>query len=220
MRTICLVCFLLAACALLAQPQSASRVAFEQRWPAANTQWFELVVHADGSARYRSLPHQDSKSTSDDPAPEPFEFSFTLSPHSRQLVFAAGPRLPSFQSSLDKIKVAYTGSKTLRYEDGAGGSSAISYNYSSAPELSALTALMQGISESIELSQTLLFQLRFDKLALDSTLKNTENLSPGRLPEPQVLEPVLQRIADDPAVLNIARQRARHILQSPQMKQK
>ena len=219
MRSLRLACFLLASCALLAQPSSTSRITFEQRWPASNPQWFEIVIHPDGSAKYRSLPHQESNSSADDPAAEPYECSFTLSPRSQQLVFAAAPKLSGFQSSLDKIKVAYTGSKTLRYEDGAGGSSFISYNYSSSPELSGVTALMQAISETIERSQTLLFQARFNKLALDSTLKDAETLlSPGRLPEPQLLEPTLRRIADDPTIMNIARQRARQILQAPQMK--
>ena len=223
MRTLCLGCFLFAACALLAQPQGVpanSRVSFEQRWPQADPQWFELVIQPDGSAKYRSLPHEESKASADDPAPDPYEFSFTLTPHSRQFIFAVASGLPRFQSSLDKIKVAFTGAKTLRYDE-AGNSSVLSYNYSSSPELTALTNLMEGISQSIELSQILQFQLRFDKLALDPTLRRAEDLtSMQRLPEPQILQPVLQRIANDPAVLNIARQRARRILQTPPAKQK
>jgi hypothetical protein len=229
MRTLCLACFLLASCALLAQPQAApgnSHLIFEQRWPDSEPRWFELLFQPDGSARYRSLPHQkspqqESKSPEVDPAPEPYEFNFTLSPHSRQFVFAVAAKLPRFQGSLDKIKVAFTGTKTLRYEDPTGNSSVLSYNYSSSPELTTFTELMQGISQSIELSQTLQFQLRFDKLALDSTLRSAEErVSVRPLPEPQILEPVLQRIANDPAVMNIARQRARHILQTPLSKPK
>jgi hypothetical protein len=223
MRTLCLACLLLAACALVAQPPSSAnaRVSFEQRWPQSDPQWFELVFQSDGSARYRSLPHQDSKSSADDPAPEPYEFSFTLSHHSRQLIFTVASRLPRFQGSLDKLKVAFTGTKTLRYDDPAGNSALLSYNYSSSPELTALTTLLQGISQSIELSQILQFQHRFDKLALDSTLRRAEELaSLQRLPEPQILQPVLQRIANDPTVLNIARQRARRILQDSPAKPK
>ena len=120
-----------------------ARVSFEQRWPQADPQWFELVIQSDGSAKYRSLPHQESKSSADDPAPEPYEFSFTLTPHSRQFIFSVASGLPRFQSSLDKIKVAFTGAKTLRYDDPAGNSSVLSYNYSSSPELTALTNLMR-----------------------------------------------------------------------------
>lgn len=213
MNRLSLAFFLLVACTLMAQPQDTSRVIFEQRWPAGNPQWFELVVRPDGTAQYRSLPHQQS--APGDPAPEPYEFAFTVSPQSCQLIFAVASRLPVFQDSLDKIKVAFTGTKTLRYEDAAEATSVISYNHSSSPELTRLTELMHGISETIELSQSLQSQLRFDKLALDSTLRKTEELASfHRLSEPQLLEPILTRIANDPAVMNIARQRARAILQT------
>jgi hypothetical protein len=214
MKPLCLALLLLTACALLAQPQpvsSSARVSFEQRWPDVDPQWFELIVQRDGSAVYRSLPQQNPIG----PPAEPYEFAFTLSPQSRQLIFSLAPGLLRFQGTLDKTKVAFTGNKTLRYDDDGGVSSAISYNYSSSPELIRLTERMQRISESIELSQTLQLQLRFDKLALDSTLRDTEaSVSLHPLPEPQLLEPILTRIADDPAIMNIARQRARHILQT------
>jgi hypothetical protein len=200
------------------QPQSASasaHVTYEQRWPAADPQWFALDFQSDGSAQYHSLAQQDSNSLSTDSTPDTDEFSFTLTPRSRQLVFTVASSLPRFQSSLDKTKVAFTGKKTLCYEDGAGHSSSISYNYSSSADIVALTELMQGISEAIQFSETLKSQLRFDKLALDSTLNRIDDLISLRpLPEPQILEPILTRIADDPAVMNIARQRARHILQA------
>jgi hypothetical protein len=104
----------------------------------------------------------------------------------------------------------------LRYEDGTGNSPSISYDFTSSPELRAATELLDGISETIELGERLRFQLRFDKLALDSTLRGAEELvSLPRLPERQILEPILTRIADDATVMNIARQRARRILKSP-----
>jgi hypothetical protein len=209
---------LLSAVAMLAQsPPVANRArfTFEQRWPAVDPQWFELVLQSDGTAKYRSLPHQDAGSASGDRAPEPFELSFTPSPRLLQRTFALAPGLLRFRGTLDKNKVAFTGTKTLRYDDGAGVSSVISYNYSTSPELTGLTSLMQGISESIELSETLKVQLRFDKLALDATLRAAEETAEVRaFQEPQLLEPILQQIANDPAVMNIARQRARHLLQS------
>jgi hypothetical protein len=218
-RLLCsLITLLIVAVSLPAQstadhPAPAGpRLTFDQRWPAADPQWFQLVIQSDGSARYRSLPHQEQSQSSD---PDPFEYSFTLSPRARQLVFSVGRQLPRFQGSLDKLKVAFTGAKTIHYEDGSGASSQITYNYSSASELSAFTDLMQGISSSVELMQVLQNQMRFDKLALDATLRQAEELaSMHRLSEPQVLHPILERIATDREVLHIARQRAARILES------
>src|SRR6266702_2954153 len=116
----------------------------------------------------------------------------------------------------DKNNVAFTGTKTLRYEDPALPPSSISYNYSSSPELARLTTFLEGVSETIQLSQSLQFQLRFDKLALDSSLRRAEELVSSRqLYELQILTPILTRIANDPTIMNIARQRARRILQVP-----
>lgn len=206
-------------CALLAQPEAASltsHVSFEERWPEANPQWFQLVIQSDGSTTYRSLSNRQQGSAAVDPDPQPFEFTFALSPRSRQRVFALAPQFPRFQGTLDKIKVAFTGTKTFRFEDADGKSSTISFNYSSSSDLTGLTSLMQGISETIEQSQILQFQMRFDKLALNETLRRMEELVANhRLSERQLLEPALRRIVNDPAIMNIARQRALHILQTP-----
>ncbi len=215
MRKLALALVLFAASALLAQPPASARVTFEQRWPTRDPQWFELVVQHDGTAKYRSLPLPDPKAPANDP-PEPYEFTFTLSPQSRDFIFAIAPRLHQFQPTLDKNNVAFTGTKTLRYEDPALPPSSISYNYSSSPELARLTTFLEGVSETIQLSQSLQFQLRFDKLALDSSLRRAEELVSSRqLYELQILTPILTRIANDPTIMNIARQRARRILQVP-----
>src|ERR1700687_5813748 len=101
MKPLCLALFLLTACALPAQPQpvsSTARVSFEQRWPDVDPQWFELIFQRDGSAVYRSLRRQNPIG----PAAEPYEFAFTLSPQSRQLIFSLAPGLLRFQGTLDK----------------------------------------------------------------------------------------------------------------------
>lgn len=213
---------LIYSCSLLAQShfaqtQTASdtRITFQQRWPAADPQWFELVVQSDGHASYRSQAHQDANSPADPPADPGDDFSFTLSPRAQQQLFAVASNLPRFQDSLDKLKVAFTGTKTLRYDDSSGNFSILTYKNSSAPQLAALTDLLQSISRTVELAQTLQFQSRFDKLAIDSTLRSAEQLnSTQSLAEPQILQPVLTRIANDSTLLNSARRRARAILQS------
>jgi hypothetical protein len=191
---------------------ASAAVTFEQRWPEGDPQWFELTVTPDGSASYRSIAHQASKPSADDPAPE--SVTFTLSAPSLQQLFAVGPHLPALRASLDKQKVAFTGNKTLSYRDQSGNSTQITYNSSSAPDLAALTSLLQSISRTVELSLALRSQSRFDKLSIDATLRYAENLAASRsLAEPHILRPVLERIAEDPAILNIARQRARRLLQ-------
>lgn len=185
------------------------RVSFELRWPESDPQWFEITVEPDGRALYRSQAHQGPG----DPDPSNTEVKFTLSEDSRRRIAALGPRLEPLRSTLDKLKVAFTGRKTLRFDSGSGTPTVLSYNYSAAPELIAFTSLMQAISATVELSETLQSQLRFDKLSIDATLRRAEELAANqRLAEMQLIAPVLRKIADDPATLNMARQRARRIL--------
>ncbi len=201
---------LLFAATLFAQPP-APALTYQQSWPAADPSFFEITIQPTGTAHYRSVAHQQANSTQ---PPDPFDLDFTLSPQSTQRVFSLAPNLARFQPTLDKIKVAFTGAKTLRYQPAAGAPLVLSYNYSASPELTDLTELLRAISESIELSETLRTQLRFDKFSLDATLKRAEELAAlRRFPELQLLQPILTRIANDPAVMNIARQRARRLLQ-------
>jgi hypothetical protein len=55
--------------------------------------------------------------------------------------------------------------------------------------------------------------LRFDKLGLDAELKQVEEQSARKqLGELQLLQPLLQTLAGDSALMNITRQRARKLL--------
>ena len=65
----------------------------------------------------------------------------------------------------------------------------------------------------VEIAQKLDFDLRFDKLGLDRDLKSMERLEKDhQLAELQVIAPTLERISNDNGIMNIARQRARRLL--------
>jgi hypothetical protein len=56
--------------------------------------------------------------------------------------------------------------------------------------------------------------MRFDKLGLDRDLKSIVQLDrSNQLAELQVIAPTLERIANDETVMNIARQKARQLLE-------
>jgi len=62
-------------------------------------------------------------------------------------------------------------------------------------------------------SPKLQFLRRFDRLGLEAELKAMEHLAEGQdLHEVQIIAPILENIANDSAVLNIARRRARRLL--------
>jgi hypothetical protein len=54
---------------------------------------------------------------------------------------------------------------------------------------------------------------RFEKLGVDRELKRMEELKrSNQLPEVQALQPILKKIANDRAVVNVARQRALRLM--------
>ena len=76
-----------------------------------------------------------------------------------------------------------------------------------------LTDFCQHLSETLEFGRRLQFYRRYQKLALDDQLKRMEEMvQDNQLSELPVIVPVLQGIAKDPSLLNIARARARRLL--------
>jgi hypothetical protein len=68
----------------------------------------------------------------------------------------------------------------------------------------------------MEYGNKLAFMKRFDRLGLPDQLRSMLELrSEGRLLEIQTITPLLQKIAEDSSLMNLARQRARQLMQGP-----
>jgi hypothetical protein len=195
------------------QHPSIPRVTFTFDWPSIEPHRYIISVDSGGNAAYQSWMAEPAAEQS--VAGEPYMVKFTLSPASRDRIFALARQLNYFNGDFEyrKHRVAATGDKTLAYADDHQQHET-TYNWSANPGITELTAIFQGISTTIEAGRRLERLRRFDRLGLDEELKNLEHLAvEHRATELQVIAPVLQRLAQDPAVMNIARQRARHILQ-------
>ncbi len=110
--------------------------------------------------------------------------------------------------------IAKTGTKTLEFH-GPGIDSSASYNFSPNPNIQQLTKLFQSIAVTIDYGRKLAFQYRFDKLGMDTRLKELTDLrANGMADEMQAIEPILRKIADDDGVMHVARLQARQLLKS------
>jgi hypothetical protein len=139
---------------------------------------------------------------------------FTMSGAMQEKVFQLARNANYFNGNFDYTahRVANTGKKTLGW-NGSGRKFQTTYNWSDNKSVDQLTRIFEGISNTIEHGRKLQFLHRFDKLGLEAELKNMEALAQsGSLAEIQIIAPSLENIANDTAVLNIARQRARHLL--------
>jgi len=108
--------------------------------------------------------------------------------------------------------VANTGKKTLTWSDAARKFHTV-YNFSENKQLQQLTSIFEGISLTLEHGRKLQFLHRFDKLGLESELSGMEEMFKRHdLYELQLIAPTLRKIANDTAVMHLARQRAGRLL--------
>lgn len=186
-------------------------ITFTCDFPGSEPGHYVISVSDNGRASYDS----NSKLSLESDAEDPFHSDFTVSPAGRTRVFDLTKRARYFEGQIDsKSKnIAFTGAKTLTYKD-AQRSTRASYNYSPMPAIQELTAFFQGLSTTLEFGHRLDYYLRYQKLALDEELKKMEEISNShQLEEISAVAPVLQKIADDPAVIKVVRARAQRLLQ-------
>jgi hypothetical protein len=189
-------------------PAAGPKVTFTLDWPEADPARYVLTIGSNGAALYESTGGSKS-------AGQPYSMKFTVSEATRARVFDTAKALDYFNRNFEykKGKIAFTGKKTLSYAD-AERKFETTYNWSDNPALRKLTELLQGISTTAEFGRSLGYLRRYDKLGLNAELKRMDELAAGgHLAELQVLSAELEQIAGDSSVMEIARQKARRLLQ-------
>jgi hypothetical protein len=188
-------------------------VTFTFDWPSVEPHRYIISVEASGNALYRSWT---SDPASDQGPGDPYTLQVVLSAAARDRIFTLARQLDYFNGDFEyhKHRVASTGDKTLAYADSEKQYST-RYNWSENGGVSQLTELFEGISATIESGRALERLYRFERLGLDEELKTLQHLAAERqATELQLIAPILEQLAADPGVMNIARQRARQILQT------
>lgn len=190
-------------------------VRFECVWEAATPQNYVLLVSNLGNARYLSRnPTRPNQPQGTSPNLPDYHIAFTLSSGNLARIFKLAQQANYFNGDFDykKHPMANTGSKTLAYADSSRHFET-TYNWSENPAIDQLTQLFQGLSGTLEYGRRLEFLHRYDKLGLEAELKAMEDAAQAHnLAEIQAIRPVLENLASDSAVMNIARQRARRLL--------
>jgi len=194
-----------------ARAETVPTVAFTCDFPASDPAHYGISVSSDGHASYVS----DGKLTRDSqPDDQPYSSDFTLSSATTSHIFDLAQKANYFAGELDSKKkgIAVTGEKTLSYKDSQRSSSA-TYNYSLAPPVQELTALFQSLSVTLEFGRRLEYEYHYQKLALDDELKSLEDLANRNdAREVKIIAPTLQKILNDPSVMNTIRARAQRLL--------
>lgn len=196
-----------------ADGQSASpTVSFTLDFPNANPSHYEITVGRDGHGTYSSNGQLNKDSAPADPSP----LEFTISDRVREEIFQLAQRAHYFSGKVDSghKNIANTGVKTLTYKDGQHDGQA-TYNYSPSAPIEQITAIFQGLSETLEFGRRLSFFHKYQKTALDEDLRRMEELQKDNsLGDVQAIASVLKEIADDQSVMNVARARALRLMAS------
>jgi hypothetical protein len=174
---------------------------YRRVFKGSTPEFIELKVSEDGTASY------DIRQSSEDADPRPFQINAPIVAK----LFALAGELHNFDGvDLDiHRRVADLGQKTLRYEK-AGQAHQTQFNYTTNHSASDLQMIFEGLAQQLEDRDLLEQRLKYDRLGVNDALAQFEShLSQRILPEPERLLPVLDSIASDSKLVDVARQRAR-----------
>ena len=126
-----------------------------------------------------------------------------------QAIFALAEKLDHFKRPLESgLKVAKTGDKTFRWENGAEASEA-KFNYSRTKTRGSCRIGSSAFPRASGRMMLLRRAIRFDKLGVnDAVLRVDTAWSQKRLVGREQFLPLLDRIAKNETFVNIARDRA------------
>ena len=204
--------FLVAAVLMVPQflrAAGGAAITYRRVFKGSNPEFIEIRVSGDGAATY------DIRQLSEDPDPEPFQVGEAV----RARIFELAGELHNFNGvDLDvHRRIADLGQKTFRYEKGSEVHE-VKYNYTLNHPATQLALIFEGLFQQQRDLTTLEQRLKYDRLGVNDALHQFEDdLSQRTLPEPERLLPVLDRIAAEPRVVEVARQLARALAERIRM---
>jgi hypothetical protein len=189
----------LAAIPALTFAADAPRVTYTKSFPGSDPAYMAITVDKGGAVTYREAKDEE---------PETFQ----LEPEALRAIFELADKLDHFKRPLESgLKVAKTGDKTFRWENGAETGEA-KFNYSLDENAKQLQDWFERISESERAKMNLSRAMRFDKLGVnDAVLRVDAAWSEKRLVGREQFLPLLDRVAKNEAFVNLARDRAAHL---------
>jgi hypothetical protein len=191
--------------AALAAQSPAARVTYTRTFPNSDPVYLKIAVARDGAAVYAA------RETAAEPV---LSLRYQASPQAVRVIFADAAALDDFRRPKlqSKDNVAFTGSKTLAY-DGSGIHAAQDFTFTTVSTARALEALFEKISATAMYALRLQRAVTYQPLDVLGILDQIRaDWAMHQLAEPQILAPVLRRLAADPSQMQASRHRARNLL--------
>ena len=183
--------------------------------PAANPSHWILTLHKDGSGHFsseRGNPPATEAQQSDVPN---VDRDLRVSAEFADHVFQTARQHRWFNQECDsRLKVAFQGWKKLSYA-GPEGRGSCTFNYSKDKDIQTLGDQLSAVAETLLAGARLENLWQHDPLGLD---RETEYLldaaKDGRIQQIGAIKEILERLEQDPGVLDRVRKRARMLLAS------
>jgi len=179
-----------------------AEITFRRVFKSSTPELIEIVVRENSDNASYEIRQLD-----DDAGSTPFTVGAAL----RAKMFALAGELNHFQAQdLDvHRKIASLGEKTFRWQQGTIAYET-KFNYTLNAAATQLLQIFEGLARQQESFELLTRRMKYDRLGInDALLECDADYTRGLLPEPQTLLPLLDQIAADAHLVDIARQRAR-----------
>ena len=178
----------------------APKMFFSRTFPGSKPAYFQVTLARSGEAEYGEAVDDDQP------------LKFRLEDSEAAEVFALAEKLDFFKRAVESpAKVAFMGTKLLRYEDG-GQKTEVKFNYSDDVSARALADWFERMGESARGCIELERAVKYDKLGVVSALQYIEvEMSRKRLVGLEQFLPMLDRIINNATFMHTARERATEI---------
>jgi hypothetical protein len=172
-----------------------------------------MQLSPDGSGHFRSERGKAPPSVPEQFEPANVDRDIHVSAEFAGRVFQLAHQHNFFNAPCEShYKVAFQGWKKISYS-GPDGSGACTFNFSKDKDLQWLGESMVAVAGTIVEGARLETLLQHDRLGLDrETEFMMDAAKDGRLMEFSTIREILERVADDPEVLDRVRKRARTLL--------
>lgn len=186
------LCLLLWAAAAFGA--SDARLFFSRTFPGSAPPYIEVRLETGGDAEYREA------------ADEELPLKFRLSEEETAAVFALAEKLDYFRHPLESpAKVAFMGTKLLRYE-GGNAKSEVKFNYSEDAAAQTLLDWFERMAESAEIHIDLERAAKYDHLGVMKALATLDSaMEDHRIVGAGQFLPLLDRIANNETYMHTAR---------------
>jgi len=173
---------------------------YSKSFPGSKPPYVQITLNQSGDVEYREDPKED------DP------IKFRLQDSETQEIFGFVDKAGSLKKPLEaKVKVAFMGTKTFRYENG-GEKNEVQFNYTQDPAGQSLADWFERISETAQRRIDLERVAKYDKLGVvDSLLQLQITFDRKRLVAAEQFLPLLDKLANNESYMHTARARAAEV---------